>query len=121
MLAESQGQVLLLHLNGPFTYGSAKGMVRLLTGRGEGYRCVVFDFSEVPMIDGSIAMAVEELLQQSRDYGQEVFISGLGGEAVELLDRMNVMDSIPAERQVRDRKQALELALAVVTTPAPAD
>lgn len=121
LLAESHGQILLLHLNGPFTYGSAKGMVRLLTGRGEGYRCVVFDFSEVPMIDGSIAMAVEELLQQSRDYGQEVFISGLGGEAVELLDRMNVLDSIPAERQVRDRKQALELALAAVTTPTPAD
>ena len=121
LLAESHGQILLLHLTGPFTYGSAQRMGRPLTGRGQGYRCVVFDFSEVPMIDGSIAMAVEELLQQSRDYGQEVFISGLGGEAVELLDRMNVLDSIPAERQVRDRKQALELALAAVTTPTPAD
>lgn len=121
LLALAQGQVLLLQLNGPFTYGSAKGMVQLLTGKGEGYRCVVFDFSEVPMIDGSIAMAIEELLRQAHDSGQEVFLSGLGGQAVELLEQLNVLDSIPAEHRVRDRARALEIAIAVAAAPTPTD
>ena len=116
LLASANGDVLLLGLNGPFTYGSAKGMVQLLTGRGGGYRCVVFDFSESPMIDGSIAMAVEELLHQARDERQTVIVSGEGGPAVEVLDRMGVLGSIPQEHRVSDRLTALELAVAAAGT-----
>jgi SulP family sulfate permease len=115
LLASANGEVLLLQLNGPFTYGSAKGMVQLLTGRGEGYKSVVFDFSGTPMIDGSIAMAVEELLQQARDEHQTVIISGLGGPAVEMLERMGVLESVPPKHRVSGRTEALELAIVAVT------
>jgi SulP family sulfate permease len=111
LLESANGDVLLLHLNGPFTYGSAKGMVQLLTGTGDGYKSVVFDFSEVPLIDGSIAMAVEELLHQAREAGQTVIVSGLGGPAVDMLERMGVLESIPSEHQVNNRTEALELAI----------
>jgi len=111
LLESANGDVLLLHLNGPFTYGSAKGMVQLLTGTGDGYKSVVFDFSEVPLIDGSIAMAVEELLHQAREAGQTVIVSGLGGPAVDMLERMGVLESIPSEHQVNTRTEALELAI----------
>jgi len=111
LLESANGDVLLLHLNGPFTYGSAKGMVQLLTGTGDGYKSVVFDFSEVPLIDGSIAMAVEELLHQAREAGQTVIVSGLGGPAVDMLERMGVLESIPSEHQVNNRTKALELAI----------
>jgi len=116
LLDSADGDVLLLSLNGPFTYGSAKGMVQLLTGRGAGYRCVVFDFSGSPMIDGSIAMAMEELLHQARDERQTVIVSGEGGPAVEVLDRMGVLESILPEHRVSDRKTALELAIAAAGT-----
>jgi len=116
LLDSADGDVLLLSLNGPFTYGSAKGMVQLLTGRGAGYRCVVFDFSGSPMIDGSIAMAMEELLHQARDERQTVIVSGEGGPAVEVLDRMGVLESIPTEHRVSDRQTALELAIAAAGT-----
>ena len=118
LLASANGDVLLLLLNGPFTYGSAKGMVQLLTGSGEGYKSVVFDFSEVPLIDGSIAMAVEELLHQAREAEQTVVISGLGGPAVEVLESMGVLESIPPEHRVADRTAALELAIAAAK-PSP--
>ena len=111
LLESANGDVLLLHLNGPFTYGSAKGMVQLLTGTGDGYKSVVFDFSEVPLIDGSIAMAVEELLHQAREAGQTVIVSGLGGPAVDMLERMGVLESIPSEHLVNNRTEALELAI----------
>ena len=111
LLESANGDVLLLHLNGPFTYGSAKGMVQLLTGTGDGYKSVVFDFSEVPLIDGSIAMAVEELLHQSREAGRTVIVSGLGGPAVDTLERMGVLESIPSEHRVNNRTEALELAI----------
>ena len=86
-------------------------MVQLLTGTGDGYKSVVFDFSEVPLIDGSIAMAVEELLHQAREAGQTVIVSGLGGPAVDMLERMGVLESIPSEHQVNNRTEALELAI----------
>ena len=111
LLESANGDVLLLHLNGPFTYGSAKGMVQLLTGTGDGYKSVVFDFSEVPLIDGSIAMAVEELLHQAREAGRTVIVSGLGGPAVDTLERMGVLESIPSEHRVNNRTEALELAI----------
>lgn len=111
LLESANGDVLLLHLNGPFTYGSAKGMVQLLTGTGDGYKSVVFDFSEVPLIDGSIAMAVEELMHQAREAGQTVIVSGLGGPAVDILERMGVLESIPSEHRVNNRTEALELAI----------
>lgn len=116
LLSSANGDVLLLRLNGPLTYGSAKGMVQLLTGKGAGCRCVVFDFSESPMIDGSIAMAVEELLHQARDECQTVIVSGEGGPAVEVLDRMGVLESIPREHRVSDCLTALELAVAAAGT-----
>lgn len=112
LLASANDEVLLLHMYGPFTYGSAKGMIQMLSGSGEGYKSVVFDFSEVPLIDGSIAMAFEELLRQALETDQNVVISGLGGPAVEILDRMGVLDTIPAEHRVSDRIAALKLAIA---------
>ncbi|MDA1257773.1 MAG: SulP family inorganic anion transporter [Chloroflexi bacterium] len=120
LMESAGGQVLLLHLNGPFTYGSAKGMVQLLSGKGDGYRCVVFDFSEVPMIDGSIAMAIEELLDQARSSNQEVFISGLKGQALDVLESLSVLDVVPVEHRVEDRARALELAIAASMKPLPA-
>lgn len=68
-LRSTDGAVLLLHLSGPFSFCSARDMVRRLGTIGDSYRAVIFDLTDVPMIDTSIAMAIEEVIRRTLENG----------------------------------------------------
>ena len=111
LIRRSDGGVLLIRLSGPFSFCSANDLARRLSGTGLNYRAVVFDFSDVPMIDVSIAIAVEDLIRQSGEAGTSVLIAGLGGRAVDLLARLRVLELIPPAMRHESRREALEHAL----------
>jgi SulP family sulfate permease len=121
LIARSHGQILLIRLSGPFSFCSANEITGRLGQSGMDYHAVVFDFTEVPMIDVSIAIAVEGAIRHTADRGATVILAGLGGKAVDLLDRMKVLALVPPERRHVERKAALEQALSFVETSSGGD
>jgi SulP family sulfate permease len=99
--------VLLLHLSGPFSFCSARDLVRRLGTIGDSYRAVVFDLTDVPMIDTSIAMAIEEVIRRTLENGQATFVSGVGGEAVTQLERLKILDQLPSGHRHATRHDAI--------------
>jgi len=106
-LRGTDGAVLLLHFSGPFSFCSARDLVRRLGTIGDSYRAVVFDLTDVPMIDTSIAMAIEELIRRTLENGQATFVSGVGGEAVTQLERLKILDQLPSGHRHTTRRDAI--------------
>ena len=71
-------RLLLLHLSGPFSFCSARDMIRRMSVQGAGYDIVLLDMSDVSMIDTSIAMAINELVEQARHDGRDVVLPATG-------------------------------------------
>jgi SulP family sulfate permease len=118
LIDRSHGHVLLIRLSGPFSFCSANEITGRLGQSGMDYRAVVFDFSEVPMIDVSVAIAIEGAIRDTAERGAHVILAGLGGNAVDMLDRMKVLPLVPPDRRHTDRKSALEQALSLAEADA---
>jgi len=115
VLRAAGGRVLLVRLSGPFSFCSAKDLVRRTAGLGDTYRAVVLDFAEVRAIDISVAMAFEDMLRGLKEEGASVFISGLGSEPAKLLAKLGVLAQVPPERRIDSRMAALECARDLAT------
>lgn len=85
------GQVLLLRLSGPFSFGSASDLLRRTTLAATEYQVIVFDFKEVPYVDASIAMTLESLLRRISEDGKTAVISGLSAEVDGFLRQMKIL------------------------------
>ena len=107
------GHVLLLHLSGPFSFASAKDLLRRLANTS-GYRVVVLNFADVRMIDTSIAMAIDEFLTLAAENGQEVIFTGLSGTAGRTLERMRVLANVPESHKHATRLEGLSHAAQLV-------
>ena len=111
-LRGTNGAVLLLHLSGPFSFCSARDLVRRLGTIGDSYRAVVFDLTDVPMIDTSIAMAIEEVIRRTLENEQATFVAGVGGDAVTQLERLKILDQLPSGHRHKTRHDAILAAAA---------
>ncbi|OSM02225.1 SulP family inorganic anion transporter [Magnetofaba australis] len=115
ILRQANGKILLLHLSGPFSFGSAKEMVRRLGGIGSEPKVVALDMDDATMIDGSIAMALKQMIRQCRDNGQHViFICGgdcARNQLAQTLEQWGVMEMIPLHNRHPIRMQGLRHAL----------
>ena len=110
---ESHGEVLLLHLSGPFSFASAKDLVSRLSSIAP-YKAVVFNFADVRTIDTSIAMAIDEVVALAQERGQTVIFSGLSSEAGTMLASMRVLERVAPECRHESRLEALRHAAAMV-------
>ncbi len=57
-------RVLLIHLGGPMTFGAANGLTRRLANIAS-HEIVILDFTDVPHIDDSAAIARESVIRSS--------------------------------------------------------
>ena len=119
ILRWAQGRILVLHLSGPFSFCSAKDMVRQFGTVGAEYKVVVLDLEEVTMMDTSIALALGEIIKQCQESGATVLLSCCGerreGKVVNTLDDLGILKHIsPACRHpfrlhaLRHARQLLE-------------
>lgn len=73
ILAQAGGDILLLQLGGPMSFGAAKSISRRMAMVQE-YQILVLDLSEVPTIGVTAALAVESIVQDSLKRGRQVLI-----------------------------------------------
>jgi sulfate permease, SulP family len=109
ILDEADGQVMIFELNGPFSFGAARGMTKQLT-EVAGYRVLILDLSAVPMLDSSASLALEEVLQHARDNETPALMVGIRPMVKQVLDGIGIFRRLPEKDCFNNRLEALERA-----------
>lgn len=118
LLNQAKGQVLLFYLSGPMIFGVAKAIAREHNAMAKVEKIIV-DLSDVPMLGVTASLAIENLIKEAVEEGREVYLAGAKGSTKNRLQRLKVLDLIPEENQVVDRRTALEMAVASIKAGTP--
>ena len=114
-LAAGGGRVILYHLSGPFSFGAAKGMARLLAASDE-FDALVLDLSEVPFLDSSASLGLEDAIKQAQGHKKHVFLVGVRPDVAKTLQQLGVLDLLPEAHHHVSRLDALAQAAAMIST-----
>ena len=112
VMERNAGKIVLIHVDGPMSFGSAKNMVRRLetvTGLQTFTSCVL-DLSDVPVIDGTAALAIDDMLRIIRAHKQHLFFVGMQSHVTEALEGFGVLAHIRPGHRYAERLAALKHA-----------
>ena len=112
LLKRAEGKIEVIRLRGNFSFASARQLTQVLGGILHGPHAVIFDFTQAAHVDTSAAYAIDELVTDALQGGVPCYMSGLSGTAEQTLDGLGVLARLEAGNICRDRKSALEQALA---------
>lgn len=119
VLGRHEGRIILIHIDGPMSFGSAKDMVRRLEGvsRWNSFAVVVLDLSAVPTIDGTAALAVEDMIRMAESHHQHLVLVGMQPTVTEVLEGLGVLRLVPSGYRHVSRLDALHHAARLATSP----
>jgi SulP family sulfate permease len=123
VLARNNGRIILIHIDGPMSFGSANNMVRRLERVREfsTFSSVVLDLSGVPFIDTSAAKAVEDMIRMTREHGQHLFFVGMQPQLTNILQALDVLSLIQSDHHYARRLDALRHAAFMAGSQHPDD
>lgn len=116
LLDKAEGQLLFFYLSGPMIFGVSKAIARQHAAVDQ-YRAMVLDLSAVPMIDVTVALALENAMRDALDADCEVFLYCPGEQTMEQLERLEIRQWLKPENIVDSRMEALEKGLQVIDQP----
>jgi len=106
---KSRHRTLLINLAGPVTFGAANRLYRRLANIAS-YRAIVLDFSEVPFIDESGIIALENVIRSARDNDQAVIVAALNRDLAREIVRYGLSPLFRECPRFTSRLEALEAA-----------
>ncbi len=107
----AKGQLLLLHLGGPMSFGSAWAIAQRQAIMSD-YKVLILDVSSVPLLGVTATLAIESLIQEAQKHRLAIFlVNGSADKVQQRLQRFRILDRLPADHVVSDRRQALEKAI----------
>ena len=110
ILDQGKGQVLLVYLSGPMIFGVSKAFAREHS-KIEQFSCVVLDLSDVPLLDTTVCLAIENTLKDAVDSERHVFLVKPKIQSDKTLERLGVFDLIPSTHICETRAEALTKAV----------
>ena len=123
VMEHNTGKIVLIHVDGPMSFGSAKNMVRRLeTAPGlQQFTSCVLDLSDVPIIDGTAALAIDDMLRIIRAHKQHLFFVGMQPHVTEALEGFGVLGHIRPGHRYAERLDALKHAAQAAGSSYPED
>ena len=109
ILDGAKGRIVLLHIEGPLSFGSARDITRLMQASAKKDALVV-DFSDVPFIDTSASMALEETILALRERGDTVILFSVRERVRETLVKIGVLRHLEGNQIAATRLEALRAA-----------
>ncbi len=109
ILDRARGRIVIFHLEGPMSFGSVNGIMRMLRSSAE-KDILIVDLSDVPFIDSSASIALEEVIEDAQRDKDAVILCGLRPNVQEVLQKIGVTGMLPEGQIVSDRGTALMLA-----------
>ncbi len=118
MLERLKGRAMLIRFSGPISFGAANRLHRRISGYQD-YDCVMLDLTEVPDVDSSATLALENIIVNSRKRDHIVILIGLSTPVARTFARLGILDLIREIERYPTRTDALRYAIELLQ-PGPA-
>ncbi|NVK23442.1 MAG: SulP family inorganic anion transporter [Gammaproteobacteria bacterium] len=112
MLEQAKGSVLYLYFSGPMMFGVSRAISREQENM-HAFPKVVFDLTDVPLIDATVSLAIENAVKDAVEHGKQVFIACPSTDTRQTFQRMGLTDLVGEQNMVESRLEALERAVGV--------
>ena len=109
ILKNAEGRIVLFHMEGPLSFGSARDISKMLVSSPE-KDVLVIDLSDVPFIDSSASIAMEEAMSAVQREDDIVLLCGLQPGVRKTLNKIGMIRSLPTDRIFDTRIGALRRA-----------
>ncbi|MFC3193030.1 SulP family inorganic anion transporter [Marinicella sediminis] len=109
LLKSLNNQVLLVYFSGPMIFGVSKAIAREHRAI-ERYAAVLLDLSDVPHMDTTVSLAIENMVKEAVERKREVYMVRPGKQAFDTLEKLGVFEMMPLEYVKGSRLEALKLA-----------
>ena len=113
IMEEYQGRLVLFHVEGPLSFGSARDVAKLL-GSDIEKDVLVIDMRHVPFIDSSACTAISEVISRLQEDGDSVLMFGLRNPVREMLLKSGALADLDKSHIINNRTEALKLALSII-------
>jgi len=113
ILKTAKGRILLYHLSGPLSFGAAKDMAKRLT-RVSGYEALVLDLTDVPLIDFTTGIAIEDMIKTAESTGRHVLVAGEQMRVKDILKKLGVLGLLKPDHEFPSRVLALKKAAELI-------
>ncbi|MDX1692903.1 MAG: SulP family inorganic anion transporter [Ketobacteraceae bacterium] len=110
LLDNAAGRVLLVYFSGPMIFGVSKAIAREHSTI-QRYQSIVLDLSDIPLIDTTISLAIENTIRDAVDNDRKVFVVKPRDQVETTLARLGVFELIPGAQLTETREAALEKAI----------
>ena len=104
------GRAAILHLSGAMSFGAANEMMRRIVSV-KPVDVLIVDLTDVPSIDGSAALTLEEIIQRALDVDQEVLVVGMQFGVARVLGHLGALDGVREATRFSTRIEAIRAAL----------
>lgn len=113
LLKRAKGRVSIFSFGGPLSFGAAADLGHHVREKVKpGSQVLILDFSRVPVVDVSAAMAVETVTSDATAAGRKLMICGASAEVIDVLGSINALHGeISSFDNLHD---ALEAAVALI-------
>ncbi len=122
IMDRSSGRIVLFHVEGPLSFGSAREVARLLQSNME-KEVLAIDLRDVPFIDSSASAALDEVIQRLASEGDRVLLFGAREPVINILRQTGVLERLGEENLLSQRIDALRQAATILGSadsgPAP--
>jgi SulP family sulfate permease len=109
IMEAAKGDILLYRLEGPMSFGAAKGVARRLASFDQ-YKALVLDLTQVPQVDFTSARALDDMIHDAQDNGRQAFLVCARPAVKSFLERQGVIGNLAEGHCVPARVEALRLA-----------
>lgn len=110
LMREHRDRIVFLHLSGLISFGAANELLRKFSVTGS-YEVLIIDLLDVPKVDGSAALALEEVIQRATEARKTVFIVGLTYPVARLMGRLGCLDLVREAQRFEARPDAVRAAV----------
>lgn len=111
LLDKANGKLLFFYLSGPMIFSVSKAIARQHASVAD-YEVMILDLTDVPMIDVTVGIALENAIKDAQDAHCEVFLLCPNKHTLEELEKFDILDLVPDGNTYSFRYETLQAALA---------
>ncbi|ENM5730643.1 SulP family inorganic anion transporter [Vibrio mimicus] len=114
LLDKANGKVLFFYLSGPMIFSVSKAITRQHSSVDK-YQAMILDLTDVPMIDVTVGLALENAIRDAQEANCEVYLLCPNEKTRSELEKFHVIDLVPDQNMFTFRYEALNAAVKQVT------
>ena len=110
ILDKANGKVLFFYLSGPMIFSVSKAISRQHASISD-YQVMILDLTDVPMIDVTVGLALENAMKDALDAHCEVFLLCPNAQTRQQLEKFKLLTLLSNDKNYASREHALQAAL----------